>query len=466
MKKIIALLMSLMMIFAFTACGSSEPEPEPEPDTTTEAVNTHVVTGLVEEIADANLSIYTEADQSLTFNIENADIQTEDGFNKGDTATVEYEGEISNGDTSGCKVISVTDVAGAETTIEGKVESINSDGTVTISSNSKKYTFKTDDVKSQSGSVKPGDTVSIKFAGIIEGDDTSHAYVRSMEAAKTTEATEKADNNVSLKAVNETVWASADVNVRDGYSTTAGKVATVKKGTKLTRTGVLSNGWSRVKYKDKDRYIASSYLTTKDPKKKETKTKATESKTKATESKTKATESKTKATETKSQTATKSEPTQTDPTQTDPTQTDPTQTDPTQTDPTQTEPPETEPPETEPPETEPPETEPATITAKGVVTSVDGRSLTLDNGKTFNIAGATLDVTGDEAMGQTVAVEYYEGSSDAVHVYLVGGDKAVGATESNGIGGGATAAIILALLAIAAAIIIVVVRNRRKPKAE
>ena len=444
MKKITALLHALMMVFAFAACGESE---EPEPETTTEAAaTTHEVSGLVEELSNANLSIYTEADQHLTFNIENASIESEDGIKNGDTAIVEYEGKISNGDTSECEVLKVTDVAAVETTIEGKVESIGSDNTVTISSNGKQFTFKTD----KAGSVKTGATVKIKYAGVLEGEDTSHAYVRSMEVAQTTEATEATKGAVSIKAVDETVWATADVNVRADSSTDAKKVGTLKKGKKITRTGVLNNGWSRVKYDNQDCYIASSYLTLKDPAaKKETKATKTETKateTKATESKT---ETKTEVTESKTETNTVTEEPQTD---TD-TQTVTEETE------SQTQETEAQTEETEP-QTE--ETEPPTVTAKGVVTAVGSNSLTLDNGSTYNLKGAKVDgsLSADNAVGQEVVVEYYENSKDAVNVYPVGGSKAL--DSESGTSGATTIAIILALIAIAIAAIIVFLRNRRK----
>ena len=443
MKKLTALLLALMMVFAFAACGESE---EPEPETTTEAAATHEVSGLVEDLSDANLAIYTEADQHLTFNIENASIESEDGIKNGDTAIVEYEGEISNGDTSECEVLKVTDVAAVETTIEGKVESVGSDNTVTISSNGKQFTFKTD----KASSVKTGSTVKIKYAGILEGEDTSHAYVRSMEVAETTEATEATKGAVSIKAVDETVWATADVNVRADSSTDAKKVGTLKKGKKITRTGVLSNGWSRVKYDNKDCYIASSYLTLKDPAaKKETKATKTETKateTKATESKT---ETKTEATESKTETNTVTEEPQTD--------TD-TQT---VTEETESQTQETES-QTEATEPQTEETEPPTVTAKGVVTDVGSNSLTLDNGTTYNLKGAKVDgsLSADNAIGQEVVVEYYENSKDAVSVYPVGGSKAL--DSESGTSGATTIAIILALIAIAIAAIIVFLRNRRK----
>ena len=235
MKKITALLLAILMVFAFAACGSSS-EPEPEPETTTEAVDTdHHVSGLVENLENAQLSIFTEANQELTFNIENAEIESEDGIKAGDTATVEYTGKISNGDTSGCEVTRVVDIAAAETIIEGKVESIGDDNTVTISSNGKKYSFKTKD----KGSVKKGDTVRIKYAGVINGDDTSHAYVRTMEVAKETEtATETTKNSITIKAVDENVWASTEVNVREEADTSSNSATDGAESSTKGRTDI------------------------------------------------------------------------------------------------------------------------------------------------------------------------------------------------------------------------------------
>ena len=422
----------VLMALLMAGCGETSEEPEP----TTEAAAAHSVAGIVDELSGGQLQIYTQADEELNFNIENAEIVSEDGINPGDTASVEYTGEVVNGDTSGCQVQKVVDVAGAETTIEGVIESINSDSTVTITSNNKKYTFQKADVAAQNGKVKAGEAVKVTYAGVINGDDTSHAYVRSMSAAKNTEPTETTANAVSVKAVNETVWASTQVNVRAEASTDSEKVGTIKKGTKLTRTGVLSNGWSRVTYKDKDRFIASSYLTTKDPAKATT-TKATE--TKATE--TKATE--TKSTEEQTQEVTEEQTGEVTEEQTEEVTEEQTE-------------------EVTEEQTEKQTEEPVTLIAKGIVTDVDGRTLTLDDGTTYNIAGAQLDVTSEEALGQQVVVEYTEGSTDAVHVYLAAEEgKSIG-DEQSSVGGATKIAIILALIAIAIAVVIVLLRNRRK----
>ena len=97
---------------------------------------------------------------------------------------------------------------------------------------------------------------------------------------------------------------------------------------------------------------------------------------------------------------------------------------------------------------------------------MDDKSVTLDDKDTYDISKAKVDISADEAIGQKLAIEYTDGTKDAVHVYLSPeNDKAVGAEDSSsGMGGAAKAAIILALIAIAIAIVIVVMRNRRKPE--
>lgn len=69
----------------------------------------------------------------------------------------------------------------------------------------------------------------------------------------------------SVSEVNETVWATDNVNVRKDSNTSAAIIATIRKGASVKRTGVLSNGWSRVEYNGQTAYICSDYLTTTDP---------------------------------------------------------------------------------------------------------------------------------------------------------------------------------------------------------
>lgn len=62
--------------------------------------------------------------------------------------------------------------------------------------------------------------------------------------------------------VNETVTAKEKVNLRSGAGIDFSIVGTLDNGSTLTRTGVGSNGWSRLIYNDKTVYAISSYLTT------------------------------------------------------------------------------------------------------------------------------------------------------------------------------------------------------------
>ncbi|MBR4072311.1 MAG: hypothetical protein IKK24_00070 [Clostridia bacterium] len=60
----------------------------------------------------------------------------------------------------------------------------------------------------------------------------------------------------------DTVTAKDVVNLRYGAGTNFDIAGTLKNGEKLTRTGIGSNGWSRLSYKGKTVYAITSYLTT------------------------------------------------------------------------------------------------------------------------------------------------------------------------------------------------------------
>ncbi len=65
--------------------------------------------------------------------------------------------------------------------------------------------------------------------------------------------------------VNETVYTTDVCNIRKNYSTSSDKIATVKSGTALKRTGVGDNGWSRIEYNGQVAYITSQYLSSTAP---------------------------------------------------------------------------------------------------------------------------------------------------------------------------------------------------------
>ena len=69
----------------------------------------------------------------------------------------------------------------------------------------------------------------------------------------------------SFTEVNETVYATGSVNVRQSWSTSSSVVGSLSEGQSVTRTGKGSNGWSRVTFNGSTAYVSSQYLTTEKP---------------------------------------------------------------------------------------------------------------------------------------------------------------------------------------------------------
>ena len=76
-----------------------------------------------------------------------------------------------------------------------------------------------------------------------------------------------ASDEPTFTEVNQTVYVynTESVNVRSGPGTSYSSLGRVARNTAVTRTGVGSNGWSRVSYNGQTAYISSSYLTTTKP---------------------------------------------------------------------------------------------------------------------------------------------------------------------------------------------------------
>jgi uncharacterized protein YgiM (DUF1202 family) len=72
----------------------------------------------------------------------------------------------------------------------------------------------------------------------------------------------------NFTSVNETVYATRSVNVRQSWSTSSSAVGSLSEGQSVTRIGKGDNGWSRVTFNGSTAYISSSYLTTEKPEEK------------------------------------------------------------------------------------------------------------------------------------------------------------------------------------------------------
>ena len=82
----------------------------------------------------------------------------------------------------------------------------------------------------------------------------------------------KPENNTTttptptFTSVNETVYALSKANVRSSYSTSSSIVGSLKVGDSITRTGIGSNGWSKITYNGTTAYVSSSLITKTKPK--------------------------------------------------------------------------------------------------------------------------------------------------------------------------------------------------------
>ena len=69
----------------------------------------------------------------------------------------------------------------------------------------------------------------------------------------------------SFSSVNQTVYATSEANVRSSYSTSSSIIGSLKQGDSVKRTGIGSNGWSKVTYNGQTAYVSSDLLTTTKP---------------------------------------------------------------------------------------------------------------------------------------------------------------------------------------------------------
>ncbi|HIS52676.1 MAG TPA: SH3 domain-containing protein [Candidatus Onthomonas avicola] len=69
-------------------------------------------------------------------------------------------------------------------------------------------------------------------------------------------------DGITITEVNETVYATTGVNVRDYPGSSGTVINTLSQGQSVTRTGRCSNGWSRVRVGGVTGYVYSSYLST------------------------------------------------------------------------------------------------------------------------------------------------------------------------------------------------------------
>lgn len=110
--------------------------------------------------------------------------------------------------------------------------------------------------------------------GTLDEDDTEGAgeaeQVGETEAPETPEVETpvEAEPTYSFTLVNETVYATSTVNIREGFSADTDKVGSLGKGQSIKRVGIGTGdaeGWSEVEFNGQTAYISSEYLSTVKP---------------------------------------------------------------------------------------------------------------------------------------------------------------------------------------------------------
>ena len=113
------------------------------------------------------------------------------------------------------------------------------------------------------GTLDEGDTEGTGEAG-------QTGEVGETEAPETPEVETpvEAEPTYSFTSVNETVYATSTVNIREGFSADTDKVGSLGKGQSIKRVGIGTGdaeGWSEVEFNGQTAYISSDYLSLTKP---------------------------------------------------------------------------------------------------------------------------------------------------------------------------------------------------------
>lgn len=106
-----------------------------------------------------------------------------------------------------------------------------------------------------------------------EGDTEGAGEAEQVGEVGETEAPEvetpvEAEPTYSFTSVNETVYATSTVNIREGFSADTDKVGSLGKGQSIKRVGIGTGdaeGWSEVEFNGQTAYISSDYLSLTKP---------------------------------------------------------------------------------------------------------------------------------------------------------------------------------------------------------
>lgn len=213
--------------------------------------------------------VVTEAGEEYVFDVSNAKINTRN-MRAGDELIIYYDGEMGEKDISKVNVTSIEDRGNNEQQTEKQAVGtlVNlTENTITIRQNDgTELLFNSNNCQHEfKNGIREGNWIVVTYIGEIQGTDTKNITVIKITDHDPNVVQEE-QKQMNIKAVNETVYATAGVYIRESYTTDSKVLGSLAKGSSIMRTGVCDNGWSRVLYTDKDAYIYGEYLTTEKPK--------------------------------------------------------------------------------------------------------------------------------------------------------------------------------------------------------
>lgn len=253
--------------FSLTGCKKEEPKKE-EPKTEVIVESEGQMNGVLVSFEGKTL-VTEEAGREFTFDVSNAKIGTKN-MRTGDELVIYFEGKLEGTDTKKIKVTSVEDLGSNDHRTEKQAVGtlVNlTENTITIRQNDgTELLFNSNNCRHEfKNGIREGNWIVVTYIGEIKGTDTKNVAV-----VKITDddpnIVEKEQKEMKIKAVNETVYTTAGVHIRESYTTASKVLGSLAKGDSILRTGVCENGWSRVQYESKDAYIYGEYLTTNKPK--------------------------------------------------------------------------------------------------------------------------------------------------------------------------------------------------------
>lgn len=186
-------------------------------------------------------------------------------------------------------IFSNVEAASASISASKKNISTGESTTITVSINAAAWNLKIGDAVNKSivGNTDDGEnakkTSTVSFSSKTPGsykislsgdvsDGTTNATTQVSDSVtvvvseKSSEPKEtKEPEEPTFKNTNDKMYAKKEINVRKSYSASSAKIGSLKAGESITRTGIGSNGWSKVTYNGTTGYIQTSLLTTEEP---------------------------------------------------------------------------------------------------------------------------------------------------------------------------------------------------------